>query len=125
MIGVPACRSITGWDADPLLEKFKSSDFFHKGAMMVAGFQTVLVTCVFYLDVLKDMMTCCRNPVAVHDLTLHRLWAVKLYIHLSSHSSTTKILVRSAFDPEHGQKGGVTNLEEEIERYKRRLIDSC
>ena len=27
---------------------------------------------------------------------------------------------RSAFDPEHGQKGGVTDLEEEIQRYKRR-----
>ena len=27
---------------------------------------------------------------------------------------------RSAFDPEHGQKGGVADLEEEIQRYKRR-----
>ena len=27
--------------------------------------------------------------------------------------------LRSAFDPEHGQKGGVKTLEEEIERYRR------
>lgn len=127
MIGVPACRSITGWDADPLLEKFKSSDFFHKGAMMVAGFQTMLVTCVFYLDVLSREIWWHVVGIRWQYMILRftDFWAVKLYIHFSSHSSTNnqdscKVSLRSWTWPEGwGDQSGRGDwaIQEALDRF--------
>ncbi|CAL1126053.1 unnamed protein product [Cladocopium goreaui] len=61
----------------------------------------------------------------MRDLTA---WSQKRYSHPRERDSPAQLQLRkalreyntrSAFDPEHGQKGGVTDLEEEIQRYKR------
>lgn len=55
-------------------------------------------------------------------------WSQKRYSHPREKDSAAQLQLRkalgeyntqSAFDPEHGQKGGVKNLEEEIERYRK------
>lgn len=57
-----------------------------------------------------------------------KAWSQKRYSHPREKDSPAQLQLRkalreyntrSAFDPEHGQKGGVTDLEEEIQRYKR------
>lgn len=78
-----------------------------------------------------------RNGVRFGDLLLEEFerkmrdltaWSQKRYSHPREKDSPAQLQLRkalreyntrSAFDPEHGQKGGVTDLEEEIQRYKR------
>ncbi|CAJ1390578.1 unnamed protein product, partial [Effrenium voratum] len=112
-------------ELDPLWELLQEEEYLtlSQALTRLAGFAALLVFC--------EEQCSWMTFWAIHPASMVKpkpAWSQKRYSHPRDKDSPAQLQLRQAlreyntqfaFDPEKGAKGGVKNLEEEIERYRR------